>query len=257
MSTSKIEFRGALGHTLAARLDEPDRPAASYALFAHCFTCSKDLLAAGRIARGLAARGFGVLRFDFTGLGHSEGEFANTTFTSNIGDLVAAAAWLREHRRAPEVLVGHSLGGAAVLAAAADIPECRAVATIGAPADPEHVLALLGPAAEEIERDGRREIAIGGRPFTIGRDFVEDLRSQDPADRIGSLRRALLIFHSPVDGIVGVENAARIFEWARHPKSFVSLDDADHLLSRPADAAYAAEVLAVWASRYTGGERGA
>ncbi|MEC9373837.1 MAG: alpha/beta fold hydrolase [Planctomycetota bacterium] len=249
----KIEFEGSLGATLAARLDEPEGGASAYALFAHCFTCSKDIFAASRIARGLAERGMGVLRFDFTGLGHSEGEFENTTFDSNVGDLVAAAGWLRTHRRAPRLMIGHSLGGAAALAAAGEVEECRAVATIGAPADPEHVTHLLGSKAAEIEREGRAEVSIGGRPFTIGRAFIEDLRRRDPAAAIGSLRRALMVFHSPIDSIVGIDNAARIFGWAKHPKSFVSLDNADHLLSRAADAEYVAEVLAAWAGRYVEG----
>lgn len=246
----KIEFEGALGSRLAARLDEPASGVRAYAVFAHCFTCSKDIAAASRIAKGLTEHGFGVLRFDFTGLGHSDGEFAGTTFSSNIGDLVAAAGWLRANRSAPSVLIGHSLGGAAVLAAAHRIEEVRAVATIGAPADPEHVTHLLAGSAEEIEREGQAEVDIGGRPFTIGRAFLEDLREHEPASMIGSLRRALLVFHSPVDAIVGVENAAQIFGWAKHPKSFVSLDRADHLLRDRADAAFVADVLAPWAARY-------
>ncbi|MFK7961376.1 MAG: alpha/beta hydrolase family protein [Phycisphaerales bacterium] len=252
MSHLRIEFPGALGETLAARLDEPDGEPQAYALFAHCFTCSKDIAAASRIAQGLARRGIGVLRFDFTGLGHSGGEFENTTFSSNVGDLVAAASWLRAHRSAPRILVGHSLGGAAVLAAAGQVDECRAVATIGAPADPEHVTHLFASAEGEIERDGRAEVSIGGRPFTVGRGLVDDLRSQDPAATIGSLGRALMIFHAPGDAIVGIENAARIYGWAKHPKSFVSLDGVDHLVSRAADASFIADVLAAWASRFVG-----
>lgn len=249
-SPNRVAFEGSLGDTLAARLDEPDGEARAWAVFAHCFTCSKDIAAASRIAGGLASRGIGVLRFDFTGLGHSDGEFANTTFSSNIGDLVAAAGWLERTRAAPRILIGHSLGGAAVLAAAAAIPECRAVATIGAPADPEHVIHLFAGAADAIERDGRAEVSIGGRPFTVGRGLIDDLRSQDPATAIGGLDRALMIFHAPGDQIVGVDNAARIFGWARHPKSFVSLDTADHLLRKADDAAYVADVLSAWASRF-------
>lgn len=246
----RIEFAGSMGEPLAARLDEPEGRTQAYALFAHCFTCSKDVLAASRISQGLSRRGIGVLRFDFTGLGHSGGEFENTTFSSNIGDLVAAADWLREHRAAPRILIGHSLGGAAVLAAATRVPESVALATIGAPADPEHVLGLLGSATEEIERVGRASVSIGGRSFRIERAFIDDLRTQEPSARIASLRRALLLFHSPVDEVVGIENAAQIFEWAKHPKSFVSLDTADHLVRRPADAAYIADVLSAWAARY-------
>ena len=250
MAPQRIEFGGSLGDTLAARLDEPEGGARAYALFAHCFTCSKDIAAASRIALRLTEHGFGVLRFDFTGLGHSEGEFANTTFTSNIGDLVAAADWLRANRAAPRALIGHSLGGAAVLAAAHRMEEVRAVSTIGAPADPEHVTHLFGDAIGEIEQAGCAAVNIGGRPFTVGRGLVDDLRSQDPETTIGSLKRALLVFHSPTDTIVGVENAAQIYAWAKHPKSFVSLDTADHLLSERGDAAFVADVLAAWAARY-------
>ena len=250
MTPQKIEFPGSLGTPLAARLDEPETGARAYAVFAHCFTCSKDIAAASRIALRLTEHGIGVLRFDFTGLGHSEGEFENTTFSSNIGDLVSAAEWLRENRAAPSVLIGHSLGGAAVLAAAQHIAEVRAVATIGAPADPEHVTHLFDDAIDKIESDGFATVNIGGRPFNIGRGLVEDLQSQDPAAMIGSLKRALLVFHSPVDNIVGIENAAQIYSWAKHPKSFVSLDTADHLLSKRADAAFVADVLAAWAARY-------
>jgi alpha-beta hydrolase superfamily lysophospholipase len=247
---TKIEFENEKGDLLAARLDEPDGETRAYALFAHCFTCSKDILAASRVSQGLVERGLGVLRFDFTGLGSSEGEFGNTTFSSNIGDVRNAAAWLRARRSAPALLIGHSLGGAAVLAAAGDIPECRAVATIGAPADPAHVTHLLGGAIGEIERTGCAEVSIGGRPFRIGRDFVRDLEEQDPERAIGSLRRALMVMHAPTDTIVSVENAARIFGWAKHPKSFVSLDSADHLLTKRRDSEYVADVLAAWAARY-------
>ncbi len=247
---TKVEFDGAMGDRLAARLDEPEGRARAWALFAHCFTCSKDIAAASRIAGDLAERGIGVLRFDFTGLGHSDGEFEHTTFTSNVGDLVAAADWLASERTAPAIVVGHSLGGAAVLAAAGSIDAARAVATIGAPADPEHVLHLLGPQASVIEAEGRAEVSIGGRPFTVGRALIDDLRAQDPARAIGTLGAALMVMHSPVDDVVGIENASRIFGWARHPRSFLSLDDADHLLRRRRDADYVAEVLAAWASRY-------
>lgn len=250
MKSERIEFPGAMGESLAARLDEPEGEIVGYALFAHCFTCSKDIAAAARIARRLAERGLGVLRFDFTGLGHSDGEFANTSFSSNIEDLLAASKWLSAERRGPAVLIGHSLGGAAVLAAAGRVDTCRAVATIGAPADPDHVRALFKDGIERIEREGEAEVSIGGRPFRIRKDFLDDLTSHDPAERIGRLRRALLIFHAPMDQIVGVGNAAQIFEWAKHPKSFVSLDDADHLLTQVGDAAFVADVLAAWAQRY-------
>jgi putative redox protein len=244
-------FIGSRGDELAARLDLPDGAPRAFALFAHCFTCSKDLAAAMRISRGLADRGFGVLRFDFTGLGSSEGEFANTDFSSNIGDLVLAADWLRSNHAAPAVLVGHSLGGAAVLAAASQMPETVAVATIGAPFDPAHVTELF-PATvrDQLQRDGEADVQLAGRTFRVRQQLLDDLGAQNLTDAIRSLRRALLVFHSPVDEIVDVDNARRIFEAARHPRSFVSLDGADHLLTRRTDAAYVADVLSAWASRY-------
>lgn len=250
--SEKVEFESADGHTLAARLDLPDGEPVAYALFAHCFTCNKDVFAASRIARGLTHHGIAVLRFDFTGLGASEGEFANTNFSSNVQDLVAAAAWLRGHREAPKLLIGHSLGGAAVLAAAGDIPEADAVCTIAAPADPAHVEHHLTGAREEIEENGHAEVQLVGRPFRITRQFLEDIRGHSLEGRIHDLRKALLVFHSPVDDVVGVDNARRIFEAALHPKSFVSLDDADHLLTRKADAVYVADIIAAWAARYIG-----
>jgi alpha-beta hydrolase superfamily lysophospholipase len=244
-------FIGSGGDRLSARLDLPDGPPRAFALFAHCFTCSKDLAAATRISRGLVARGFGVLRFDFTGLGSSEGEFANTNFSSNIDDLVLAAGWLRDHHEAPAVLVGHSLGGAAVLVAAGQVPETVAVATIGAPFDPAHVTELFPAAARRrIEDDGEAEVQLAGRTFRVRSQLLDDLGAQNLTRAIASLRRALLVFHSPVDEIVDVDNARRIFDAARHPRSFVSLDGADHLLTRRSDAAYVAEVLSAWASRY-------
>ena len=249
-SSEKISFAGAQGYQLAARLDLPVGPPRACALFAHCFTCSKDIFAASRIASELAAHGFAVLRFDFTGLGASEGEFANTNFSSNVEDLLRAADYLRQNHQAPALLIGHSLGGAAVLAAAPDIPEARAVATIGAPADAEHVVSNFGAKLDEIEAEGIAEVELAGRSFTIKKQFVDDLKSQSVAERIGTLKRALIIFHAPRDAIVGIENAAAIFQAAKHPKSFISLDDADHLLSRRQDAAYVAEVLSAWASRY-------
>lgn len=249
-SAAPIRFAGALGTQLAARLDMPSGTPAAFALFAHCFTCSKDSLAASRISASLTARGIAVLRFDFTGLGGSEGDFANTNFTSNIADLVAAASWLRVHHAAPGLLIGHSLGGAAVLAAAREIPEAAAVATIGAPFDPGHVQYLLAPALPEIEAKGEATIELAGRAFRIKKQFLEDIASLNTRDAIAGLRRALLIFHSPRDTVVSIDNAAEIYAAAKHPKSFVSLDDADHLLTRKEDAAYVAAVLAAWASRY-------
>ncbi len=248
--TNLIHFPGALGTALAARLDLPPTAPIAYALFAHCFTCSKDSLAAARISAALVEHGFGVLRFDFTGLGGSAGDFANTNFSSNVADLVAAAAWLREHHQAPRVLIGHSLGGAAVLAAAGQIAEAAAVATIGAPFDPGHVQHLLGSAAAEIAATGEAEVTLVGRKFRIRKQFLDDLAANGNGERIGHLRKALLVFHSPRDTTVDIENAARIYAAARHPKSFVSLDTADHLLTGKADAAYVAAVLAAWAGRY-------
>ena len=247
-----VKFPGALGAQLAARLELPSTPPLAYALFAHCFTCSKDTLAASRIAAALTAHGIAVLRFDFTGLGGSEGEFANTNFSSNVADLVAAAAWLRQTREAPRILIGHSLGGAAILAAAGEIPEAAAVTTIAAPYDPGHIKHLLAPAIAEIEAAGEAEVDLAGRKFRIKKQFLDDIATRNSREAIASLRKALLVFHSPRDTTVDIENAAQIFMAAKHPKSFISLDDADHLLSRKEDAQYVAAVLAAWASRYIG-----
>lgn len=249
-ASEKLIFQGASGEDLAARLDRPTGPIAAYALFAHCFTCTKDIVAASRIAAGLTQSGIAVLRFDFTGLGHSQGEFANTNFSSNVADLIAATAFLRRSFEAPRLLVGHSLGGAAVLAMAAEVPEARAVATIGAPADPSHVEHLVQASRDEIEAKGEAEVLLAGRPFTIKKQFLEDIATQKLAKNIGRMGKALLVFHAPGDDTVGIENAGGIFSAARHPKSFVALDDADHLLTRKADAAYVATVLAAWATRY-------
>ncbi|MGF1609112.1 MAG: alpha/beta fold hydrolase [Kiloniellales bacterium] len=248
----KLTFTGAGGDSLAGRLDLPDGPVLAYALFAHCFTCTKDIFAAARIADELTRLGIAVLRFDFTGLGHSEGEFANTNFSSNVADLVAAAGYLRETRAAPSILIGHSLGGAAVLMAASEVPEAVAVATIGAPADPAHVEHHLTSARAEIEARGEAEVLLAGRPFRIKKQFLDDIAGHRLEDAVGKLRKALLIFHAPRDETVGIDNAGRLFVAAKHPKSFISLDDADHLLSRREDAVYVARVLAAWASRYLG-----
>ena len=248
--SEKVSFPGAHGHTLAARLDRPDKPPRAYALFAHCFTCTKDVFAAQRIAAALAEEGVAVLRFDFTGLGHSEGEFANTDFTSNVGDLVAAAQFLARQHGAPQLLIGHSLGGAAVIAAASQIPSAHAVATIGAPADPEHVRHLFQHKTEEIATEGAAEVELAGRRFTISRQFLDDIARQTLHDDLARLKKALLVFHAPLDEVVGIDNASAIFTAAKHPKSFVSLDDADHLLSRRWDAVYVARTLAAWAARY-------
>src|SRR5215813_6981645 len=247
MRAERFDFPNARGQTLAALLERPEGEASAYALFAHCFTCGKDNLAAKRIAEALAARGIAVLRFDFTGLGASEGEFANTNFSSNVADLVAAANHLRQVERAPALLIGHSLGGAAVLAAAGDLPEARAVVTIAAPADPSHVTGLLKDRVDEIRAQGEVEVTLAGRPFTIRREFLDDVSKQRLDEKIGKLRKALLVLHAPGDDIVGIDNASHIFLAAKHPKSFVSLADADHLLSKPRDSAYVAEVIAAWA----------
>jgi len=253
----RITFPGSQGDDLAARLDLPAGPPVAFALFAHCFTCGKDVKAASRIARALTDSGFGVLRFDFTGLGTSDGEFANTNFTSNTDDIVAAADWLRSTHEAPQLLIGHSLGGAAVLAIAGDIEEVRAVATIGAPADPEHVTGVFADAVDEIAGSGEADVQLAGRTFTIRKQFLDDLRNHVVVDRVRASKKAILVLHSPIDATVGIDNASDIFGAAKHPKSFVSLDGADHLLTAPADAAYAATMIAGFASRYVDDQSGA
>jgi putative redox protein len=249
-TAQRISFEGSQGDMLAARLDMPAGQVAATAIFTHCFTCSKDIFAAKRVSSELSRHGIAVLRFDFTGLGASEGEFANTNFSSNCEDLLRAAGWLRDNLEAPTILIGHSLGGAAVLSVAGAIPEVRAVATIGAPSDAEHVVHNFGANLDRIETDGEAEVSLAGRPFRIRKQFLEDVRSQNLIDRIGSMRKALMVMHSPVDQTVGIENAATIFSAAKHPKSFVSLDDADHLLSRHEDAVYAAQIIAAWSNRF-------
>lgn len=250
MHSVRTQFRGAEGQILAASLETPIGPIRAYALFAHCFTCGKDVFAATRIARALSETGIAVLRFDFTGLGNSEGDFANTNFSSNVADLVAAAAYLRGQHQAPALLIGHSLGGAAVLAAAGEVPEVKAVVTIAAPSDPAHVHGLFGAAIEMIEREGEALVQLAGRPFHIKKQFLEDSAQHRLTASIAVLRRALLVMHSPVDSTVDISNAVEIFSAARHPKSFVSLDDADHLLSKREDAAYVAGLIAAWSGRY-------
>lgn len=256
--TERVQFPGAHGHALAARLERPAGPIQAFALFAHCFTCSKDLKAVRRISRALALRGMAVLRFDFTGLGESEGDFADTNFSSNLDDLRAAITYLRDEHAAPSLLIGHSLGGAAVLAIAGEFAEVRAVATIGAPSDTNHLrdgllasAPSLGPGDGAGDPADSAEIRLAGRPFTIRRQLLEDLGDQRVLDRVARLAKPLLILHSPVDDVVGIDHARRLYEAAHHPKSFVSLDDADHLLlARDRDADYAADVLAAWAGRY-------
>mgnify|MGYP006277516735 FL=1 len=251
MKNQKVTFENKDGHKLTARIELPaDRKPLNFALFAHCFTCTKNLSAVRNISRALTGEGFGLMRFDFTGLGESEGDFADTNFSSNIQDLHAAAAYLEEKHAAPSLLIGHSLGGAAVLYAAAEMDSVSAVATIGAPADPKHVTRLMTHGLDEINTKGYAEVSIGGRPFTIKKQFIEDLKAVDMPGVLKNLRKAVLIAHSPQDNIVGIDNAAGIFKAAKHPKSFVSLDGADHLLSNAEDSNYIGGVIANWAKRY-------
>nr|WP_218625647.1 bifunctional alpha/beta hydrolase/OsmC family protein [Bradyrhizobium sp. dw_411] len=248
--TERFQFTGSEGHQLAAALDLPEREPIAYALLAHCFTCGKDVLAARRIAVTLAAKGIAVLRFDFTGLGSSEGDFANSTFSSNVADLVRAADHLRETRQAPAILIGHSLGGAAILAAASQIPDAKAVVTIAAPSDPAHVTGLFADRIEDIRKKGESEVSLAGRPFRIKREFLDDIAEHGLMEHVARLHKALLVMHAPTDDTVGIDNATRIFVTAKHPKSFVSLAGADHLLTNKNDAAYVADVIAAWATRY-------
>ncbi len=250
MRTERLEFANEMGEKLAALVDLPLGKPVAFALFAHCFTCGKDNISAKRISERLAMCGIAVLRFDFTGLGMSEGEFADTHFSSNVDDLVAAGDHLRKTYGAPAILIGHSLGGAAALAAAHRIPDARAVVTISAPSDPAHVVGLFKDHVDKIREQGQVEVQLAGRPFRIKREFLDDVAEQRIEDCLANLRKALLVFHSPTDDIVGIENASRIFTTAKHPKSFVSLAGADHLLSKRDDAVYVANVIAAWAERY-------
>lgn len=253
--TERMTFEGASGETLDARLELPAGPPRAYALFAHCFTCSKDYFAATRISRQLADRGFAVLRFDFTGLGESDGEFSGTNFSSNVGDLAKAAEFLEAGHGAPSLLIGHSLGGAAAIVAAHRIPSIKAVATLAAPADAGHVIQTLGVDTDEVEANGQTDVTLGGQTITITRQFLEDIADQNVEAAARDLRLPLLIAHSPVDEVVGIDNASRLFIEARHPKSFISLDHANHLISDPQDAAYIAGVIAAWAARYVAGSQ--
>jgi uncharacterized OsmC-like protein/alpha-beta hydrolase superfamily lysophospholipase len=250
VSNERFQFTGSEGQQLAATLDLPEREPLAYALFAHCFTCGKDALAAKRIAVALAAKGIAVLRFDFTGLGSSEGDFANSTFSSNVADLVRAADHLCETRKAPAILIGHSLGGAAILAAAGQILDAKAVVTIAAPSDPAHVTGLFADRIEHIRTHGEGKVSLAGRPFRIKREFLDDIAEHGLMAHVAKLHKALLVMHAPTDDTVGIDNATRIFVTAKHPKSFVSLADADHLLTNKNDAAYVADVIAAWATRY-------
>jgi putative redox protein len=253
MQFQKLSFKNAQGKRLAARLDLPvDEMPIAYAIFAHCFTCTKNFNAVVNINRALAMAGIAVLRFDFTGLGESEGDFAETNFTTNVSDLVAAADFLKAHFEAPKLLIGHSLGGAAVIQSASSIPSCVAIATISAPFNLSHLASYLDRSKEDIEASGESRIALAGRSFIIKKQFMDDLEQTHMEETLRSLNRALLIFHSPLDDIVGIENAAQIFKTARHPKSFVSLDHADHLLSNRSDSLYVGSVMAAWAQKYIG-----
>ncbi|MBL4633110.1 MAG: alpha/beta fold hydrolase [Kofleriaceae bacterium] len=250
LKSKKIEFPSATGETLVGKLDLPKGKPLAYAIWAHCFSCTKDILAASRVANGLTRRGIAVFRFDFTGLGASGGDFANTNFSSNVEDLVAAADFLREHYEAPKILIGHSWGGTAVLACAHQIPEAKAVCTVAAPADPAHVSHLFQDSLADIEAKGFAQVCLAGRPFQIKKQFLDDIADRALLKKVATLGKALLIFHSPTDALVGIENAGVIYEAAKHPKSFVSLENADHLLTRKEDAEYVANMISAWAARY-------
>lgn len=255
MTEVTFDFDGVRGYRLSGRLLAPEAVPRAWAIFAHCFTCGKDSLAAARIARALASEGIGVLRFDFAGLGTSGGCFADSTFAANVDDVVAAGRAMTEAGKAPALLIGHSLGGAAALAAAASMPGIRAVATIGAPFDVKNVLKQFNPdSLEKIRSMGEAEVQLAGRPFVVRKTFVDDLERHDLASSIQQLGRALLVMHSPHDTTVDIDNAGRIFLAAKHPKSFISLDDADHLMRKSSDADYAAALIAAWVSHYLPGE---
>jgi len=249
--TEKVSFTGALGHELSALVDRPEGEVRAWALFAHGFSIGKDFKPLRTISRTLVEEGIGMLRFDFTGLGQSKGKFEDTNFSTNVGDLLAAAGWMREHCRSPSLLIGHSFGGTAALKAADEIPECKAVATIGSPADTTHIIHQFADKIEEIVEDGEAQVMLAGRPFVIKEHFLKDAQAHDIMEEVNDLDRALMIMHSPQDKVVSIDNASHIYVAARHPKSFVSLDGADHLLLKdPADAEYIARVLAAWADRY-------
>lgn len=250
MARLKASFKNSQGESLSGLLETPDSETKAYALFAHCFTCSKDIAAASRITRALANKGIAVLRFDFTGLGNSDGDFANTNFSSNISDLIQAANHLKENYAAPVMIIGHSLGGAAVLAAAHEIPSLKAVVTIGAPSTGHHVEHLFSHAKEEIVENDEALVDLAGRKFTIKKQFVEDINKYNDVEHISQLNKALLVLHSPIDETVSIDEAAKIYSAAKHPKSFISLDKADHLLSKREDSEYVASVISSWAARY-------
>lgn len=246
----KITFTNSSGQNLSARIDKPEGDIKSYALFAHCFTCTKDIFAASRIAKILTLYGITVIRFDFTGLGASEGDFSNTNFSSNVEDLIAASSFMRNELQAPSILIGHSLGGTAMLTAAKHIPEAKAVITLGSPSDVAHVAHHFEEDREKILQEGEAHITLAGRPFKIKKQFIDDIESVKIKNHVSNLKKALLVMHAPLDQTVGIENAGEIFTWAKHPKSYISLDDADHLISRKQDAEYAGHIIATWAMKY-------
>lgn len=250
MQSQKVEFQNKQHETLSGVLEMPDQPPQAWAIFAHCFTCSKTSLAASRVSRGLAARGIGVLRFDFTGLGNSEGDFSTSGFSSNVADLINASEWMAQSGRPVSLMIGHSLGGAAALVAADIADSVKAVATIGAPSDASHVIAQFKESVPEIEAEGRAQVNLGDRPFTLSKAFLDDIRSATVLDSVKSLKKPLLILHAPTDAVVSIDNATDLFVAARHPKSFVSLDRADHLLTGRSDADFVVDVIAGWSARY-------
>lgn len=250
MESEKIEFTGSTGETLSAKIDLPEDTPKAYALFAHCFTCSKDLKAVGNITKSLSQIGIATLRFDFTGLGQSGGDFADTNFSSNVQDLVSAYEYMKNEFDTPSILIGHSLGGAAVLQAAHKMDSIKAVATIGAPSDPSHVIENFEMSLDEINEKGSAKVTLEGRPFTIKKQFIDDLEETRMHDFIQTLGKALIIFHSPIDNTVGIDNASKIFTAAKHPKSFISLDKAGHLLLEKEDSEYVGKVLGTWAEKY-------
>jgi putative redox protein len=250
MESKKVEFTGSTDESLSAKIDLPKGEPKAYALFAHCFTCSKDLKAVGNITKGLSEIGIATMRFDFTGLGQSEGDFADTNFSSNVDDLKKAYEFMKEELEAPSILIGHSLGGAAVLQASHKMEAVKAVATIAAPAEPAHVKENFEMSIDEIKEKGEAKVTLAGRPFTIKKQFIDDLEEARMKDFIHNLGKALIVFHSPIDNTVGIDNASNIFVAAKHPKSFISLDKADHLLSEKEDSVYVGKVFGTWAQKY-------
>lgn len=248
--TEKITFKGHQGHLMDARLERPEEEIKSFAIFAHCFTCSKDVHAATRISRALTKEGIAVLRFDFTGLGNSDGDFSNTNFSTNVADLICAYHYLSEHHQAPQILIGHSLGGAAVLAGTSAMPAVKVVTTIGAPSDVLHLEKLLGKSVDRIESEGQAEVKLAGRTFIIKKQFLDDIRSITLENKIENLSASLLIFHSPEDATVSFVNANEIYQSARQPKSMISLTGASHLLDRVEDSEFVANVISAWCRRY-------